>query len=194
MTEQHAVGRGERQCIAGAFFPGQVTRARHQLTVLHTTELCEGTVRCFIAPDTLAVGEHRIAAVAFLVVAVILVAVDNNFVADFPAFDLAAHGINHARSVRTGNVIGLFVDVKHRHRRAQRSPDTVVVHARRHHQNQHIMAVQFGGFHDLDLHGLVRRTLTFLADCPSIHLFRHMAQRRNFTDLVQVLLLALGQV
>jgi hypothetical protein len=31
MAEQHAVGGGERQRVAGALFPGQVLRALHEL-------------------------------------------------------------------------------------------------------------------------------------------------------------------
>jgi hypothetical protein len=39
-----------------------------------------------VAPDPLGIGEiHRVAAVAILVVAVVLVTVDDDLIADFPA-------------------------------------------------------------------------------------------------------------
>jgi hypothetical protein len=42
-----------------------------------------------VAPDALGGRQHRVAAVAFLVVAIVLVAVDDDLVADLPATDLA---------------------------------------------------------------------------------------------------------
>jgi hypothetical protein len=90
MAEQHAVGGGERQRVAGALFPGEMLRALHQLARLHLAELGERAVRRLVAPDALAGGEHRIPAVALLVVAVVLVTVDDDLVADLPALHLGA--------------------------------------------------------------------------------------------------------
>ena len=89
VAEQHPVGGGQRQRVAGALFPGQVLGARHQLLGLDPAELGKRAVRRLIAPDPLAGREHRVAAVALLVVAVVLVAVDDDLVADLPALDLA---------------------------------------------------------------------------------------------------------
>ena len=41
MAEQHPVGGGQRQGVAGCFFPRQVLWAVHQLLCLHLGELCE---------------------------------------------------------------------------------------------------------------------------------------------------------
>ena len=88
MAEQHAIGGGQRQRVAGGFFPGQMRRLAHELTRLHAAELRERTVRRLVAPDALRRRQQRIAAVTFFVVAVVLIAMDDDFVADFPAFHL----------------------------------------------------------------------------------------------------------
>src|SRR3546814_7166152 len=59
---------------------------------LHTGELGEGAVGRLVAPDALRRREHRVAAVALLVVAVVLIAVDHDLVADLPALHLGADG------------------------------------------------------------------------------------------------------
>ena len=113
VAEQHAIGGGERQRVGGALLPGQMLRPRHQLAVLHAAELRERTVGRLVAPDALRSGEHRIAAVAFLVVAVVLVAVDDHLVADLPALHLGADRPDDARRVRARDVIGVLVHVEH---------------------------------------------------------------------------------
>ena len=112
VAEQHAIGGGERQRVAGALLPGQMLGPRHQLAVLHAAELGEGAVRRLVAPDALRRREHRIAAVALLVVAVVLVAMDDDLVADLPALHLGADRPDDARGVRAGDVVGLLVDVE----------------------------------------------------------------------------------
>ena len=54
MAEQHAIGGRQRQRVAGALLPGQVLGPRHQLARLHAAELREGAVRRLVAPDALA--------------------------------------------------------------------------------------------------------------------------------------------
>jgi ferric-dicitrate binding protein FerR (iron transport regulator) len=85
MAEQHAVGGGERQHVAGRFFPGQMRRLLHQLARLHPAELRERAIRRLVTPDALRRRKERVAAVTLLVVAVVLIAMDDDFVADFPA-------------------------------------------------------------------------------------------------------------
>ena len=122
VAEQHAVGGGERQRVAGALFPGQVLRAAHELAVLHPAELGEGAVGRLVAPDALRRAEHGIAAVALLVVAVVLVAVDHDLVADLPALHLGADGPDHARGVGAGDVILRLVHVEGRDRACRGRP------------------------------------------------------------------------
>ena len=152
VAEQHPIGGGQRQRVGGALLPGQVLRPLHQLAVLHPAELGERAVGRLVAPDALRGREHRIAAVAFLVVAVVLVAVDDDLVADLPALDLGPDRPDDARGVRAGDVVGILVHVERRDRFAERRPDAVVVDARRHHEDEHVVAVERPGRHDLDLH------------------------------------------
>ncbi len=186
VTEQHPVGGGQRQRVAGAFFPRQVLGARHELLGLHIGELREGAVRGFIAPDPLGRRIHRVAAVAFLVVTIVLVAVDHHLVADLPALHLVAHRPDDARGIGSGNVVGGLVAIKGADRRAQRGPDSVVIHARRHHQNQHFVAVQHRHIYDFQLHGRVRLAVAFLADGPCVHLFGHISHGRDLTHFIEV--------
>ena len=106
VAEQHAIGGGQRQRIAGALLPGEMLGLLHQLAVLHPAELREGAVGRLVAPDALRSREHRIAAVAFLVVAVVLIAMDDDFVADFPALDLGADRPDDARRIGAGDMKG----------------------------------------------------------------------------------------
>ena len=186
VAKQHAVGGGERQRIAGAFLPGQVLRPLHELAILHTGELRERAVRGFVAPDPLGRREHRVSAVAFLVVAVVLVAVDDDLVADLPALHLGADRPDDAGGVGPGDVIGLLVAVERRDRGAESRPDAVVVDARSHHQNQHVMTVERPGRHHLYLHCGIGLAMPFAADGPGVHVFGNVAERRDFADFIQV--------
>ena len=76
--------------------------------------------------------------------------------------------------------------IERRDRLAERGPDAVVVDAGGHHENEHVMGVELPGRHDLNLHGLVGRTVTLLADRPGIHVFRHVTERRILADLVEI--------
>ena len=188
MAKQHPVGGGQRQRIAGSLFPSQVLGARHQLLGLHLGELAEGAVRRLIAPDALGGGEHRITAVAVLVIAVILVAVDHDLIANLPVANLVAHLPHDARRVGPGDVVGLAVAVKGADRLAEAGPDTVIVHACSHHEDEHFVAVDLPGVDDLLLEGLLRLAVAILTDGPSVHLGRHVADRGHFADFVEIFL------
>jgi hypothetical protein len=187
MPEQHAVSGREAKGVAGGFFPGEMLRPLDHLAVLHAAKLPEGTIGCLVTPDALRGREHRIAAVAFLVVAVILIAVDDDFVADLPALDLGPHRPDDAGRVGTGDVIGLLVDVEHGNRRPERGPDAVVVDAGRHHENEHFVRIELPGRDHLDLHGHVGRALPVAPDGPGIHVLWNMTERWNLADLVEIL-------
>src|SRR5579864_4317114 len=104
MAEQHAIGGGERERIAARLLPGKMRRLDHELARLHAAELRERAVRRFVAPDALRRRQQRIAAIAVLVVAVVLIAVNDDLVADLPALDLRAHRPDHSGGVRAGDV------------------------------------------------------------------------------------------
>jgi hypothetical protein len=73
-------------------------------------------------------------------------------------------------------------------RLAETGPDAVVVDARGHHEDQHLVAVDGPGVDHLDLEGLVGFAVAFPADGPGIHLRRDMTHRRDLSHLVEVLL------
>ena len=164
-------------------------RPRQQLLRLNAGELGERAVGRLIAPDALAGREHGIAAIAFLVITIVLVAMHHHLVAHLPVAHLAAHGPDDAGGVGTGDMIIGLVDVERRYGRAQPGPDAVVVDAAGHDQNQHFVAVQLRHVHDLDLHGFIGRAMALAADAPGIHFFWHVAQGRNLAHLVKVLAL-----
>src|SRR5258707_9803441 len=105
MAEQYAIGGGEGRRVAGGFFPAQMRGLGHQLPRLHPAELRERTVRRLVAPDALRGREQRVAAIAVLIVAVILIAVDDDLVADLPAPHLAADRPDDAGRVGARDVI-----------------------------------------------------------------------------------------
>ena len=185
MAEQHAIGGGERERVAGRFFPGEMRGLVHQLPRLHAAELRERAVRRLVAPDALRGRQQRIAAIAILVVAVVLIAVDDDFVADLPALDLGADRPDHARGIGAGDVERMLVHVEGGDRLAEAGPDAVVVDAAGHHEQQHFVLADRPGRHHFELERLVRRAVALLADHPGVHLLRHMAERRNFADVIE---------
>ncbi len=48
------------------------------------------------------------------------------------------------------------------------------------------MAVGLDDGQDFALHGGIGFAVTFTANGPAIHIFRHMTQRRDFADFIQV--------
>jgi hypothetical protein len=130
--------------------------------------------------------QQRIAAVAVFVVAVILIAVHDDFVADVPALDLGAHRPDHAGSVRAGDMERMLVAVQGGDRNAEASPNAVVIDAAGHDVNQHLVLGDRPGRHDLLLHRLFGRSVTLLADRPGMHVGRNMPERRHFADVVKV--------
>src|SRR6476659_9252889 len=104
MPKQHAVRGGESKRVAGRFLPSEVLRPWQKLAALHARELREGSVRPLVAPDAPRGGEHRVAAVALFVIAVVLIAVDDDFVADLPALHLGPDRPHDARRIRACDV------------------------------------------------------------------------------------------
>src|SRR5262245_23112391 len=157
------------------------------MAILHTAKLGEGAVGRLVAPDALRGRKHRVAAVAFLIVAVVLVAVDHNLVADLPALHFGADGINDAGGVGAGDMVGLLVPVERGDRLAERGPHAVVVHPRRHHEHQDVVAVELPGGHDLHLHRALGGTMAFLANGPGVHGFGYVAERWDLSELIKIL-------
>src|SRR6185295_12109618 len=106
-----------------------MVRLRHHLARLHAAELRERSVGCFVTPDAPRRREQRVAAVAVLIVAVILIAVDDDLVTDLPSFDLGAYRPHHAGGVRPGDMEWVLVAVERRDRDTETSPNAIVIDA-----------------------------------------------------------------
>ena len=91
LAKHHPIGGCEGQRVTGAFFPCQMLWAGQKLAALDAAELRECAIWRLLAPDALARAHHRIAAIAVGVVAIILVAVHDDFIAELPMFYLAAN-------------------------------------------------------------------------------------------------------
>ncbi len=187
VAEQHAVGGRERQRVAGAFFPGQMLWTRHALARLHAAELGKAAIGGLIAPDALGRREHRVAAIALLIVAIVLVAVDDDLVARFHAGDLASDRPDNARGVGPGDMEVGLVDIEGRDWLSEAGPDAVIVHAGGHHEDEHFVAVNLRHRHLFQLHGGGRAAMALTPDRPGIHHFRDVKFRRNLTDFVDIL-------
>ena len=161
-------------------------RTRHQLACLHFAELRERAVGGFVTPDALAGREHRIAAIALFVVAVVLIAVDDDLVAGLPALHLGAHSPDDARRVGACDVIGLLVPIERAERLAECGPDAIIVYAGRHHEHEHFVLTDRRHRHLLQLHRRRRAAVPLLANSPRPHLFGHVILRRNLANGVNV--------
>jgi len=128
----------------------------------------------------------RMFAYIVFVVAIILIAMDDDFVPDLPALDLGADGPHHAGGIGAGDVEWMLVAVKRRDRNTEAGPDAVVVDAARHHVDEHFIVTDRPGRHHLELERLVGRSMPLLADDPCVHLLRHVPERRNLADIVEV--------
>ena len=187
MTKQHAIGGGERERVAGRFFPGQMRGLLHELARLHAAELRERAVRRLVAPDALRRRQQRVAAVAVFVVAVVLIAVNDHLVADLPAPHLRADRPDDAGSIRARDMERVLVNVERRDRLSQPGPDAVIIDAAGHDVDQRLVIADRPGRHHLALHRSFRRPVTLLADRPGVHVRRHVTERRHLADIVEVL-------
>jgi len=93
---------------------------------------------------------------------------------------------DHTGGVRAGDVKWILVAVERRDRNTEPGPDAVVVDARGHHVDQHLVLADRPGRQHLELHRGDRRAVALLADRPGVHLRRHNAERRDFPDGVKV--------
>ena len=80
----------------------------------------------------------------------------------------------------------MLVAVERRDRNAEAGPDAVVIDAAGHDVDQHFVLGDRPGRHHLALHRFFRRAVALLADRPGVHVRRHMAERRNFADVVKI--------
>src|SRR4029077_11187876 len=126
-------------------------------------------------------------AIAVLVVAVVLIAMDDDFVADLPAPHFRADRPDDAGRIGAGDMERMLVAVERRYRNAEAGPDAIVVDAAGHDIDQHLVVGDRPGRHHLALHRLFRWTVALLANRPGVHGRRHVAERRDLADVVEVL-------
>src|SRR5262245_52336238 len=124
-----------------------MVRLGHQLPRLNAAELRERSVGRLVSPDPLRRRQQRIATVAVFIVAVVLIAVDDDFVADLPALDLGAYRPNASRCVGAGDMEWMLVAVGRGAWTPGSGRNTVVVPATRHDVDEHfVIADRAGGY------------------------------------------------
>src|SRR5262245_7726250 len=111
---------------------------------------------------------------------------NDNFVTDLPALDLCAHRPHDAGGIGARDVKWMLVAIKRRNRNAKAGPDAVVVDAAGHHVDEDFVVTNRPGRHYLELKRLVRWSMPLLADDPCVHFFRHVTERRNLPDVVEI--------
>ena len=74
----------------------------------------------------------------------------------------------------------ILVPVDRRDRNAEACPDAVVVHARGHHVDQHLVLADRPGRHHLELERAFRRPVALLADRPGVHLLGARGRAAGF--------------
>ena len=69
---------------------------------------------------------------------------------------------------------------------AEACPDAVIIDTCRHHVDQHLMAIELPCWQGFDQHGLFRFPLALAANGPAMHGGWHVAERRNFSQVIEV--------
>jgi hypothetical protein len=80
----------------------------------------------------------------------------------------------------------MLVHVERRDRHAEACPHAVVVDAAGHDIDQYFVLPDRPGRQHFELHRGLRRTVALLANGPGVHPRRHVAERRNFADLIKI--------
>ena len=189
---QHSPGGGGDQHVGSRLLPGHVLRLGHALVRLHPGELSETAVVGLVAPNAERGRVHRIVAGDHPgILRIPGGAVDHDLIADFHVLDVLADLVDDARGIRAADVevfllARLLPGLDDIDRDAEGGPDVVVIDARRHDVDQHLVVLDRGDVDDLLLERRRRLTEPTLADQPRVHLRRHLAERRLFPDRVQL--------
>ena len=132
VPKKHSVCSSQGQGVACTFLPCLMLRARHQLLALNSRKLAKRSIRCLIAPNPLRRRIHGVPAITILVITIILVAMNHNFITNFPTCHFRTNGPYDARCVRTCYVIGLMVAIKWTDWYTKRSPHPIIIHTSSH--------------------------------------------------------------
>src|SRR6266566_4314986 len=183
--------RGAEQEAPG-FFPGEAPGLGNALMGLAARELAEASVVGLVAPDACALGEHRVLARPDpWIVGAPPSAVHDDLVADLDVLHVASDGPDDSRAVAAPGVEVLRLAralalADHVERGAERGPDVVVVDARGHHVDQHLVRAGRRGGDDLATPGVAGLAEAVLADEIRVHPLGDFAERRPLTELAEV--------
>src|SRR3989442_15167644 len=148
-------------------------------------ELAEASVVGLVAPDPRALGEHRILARAHPgVVGAPPATVHDHFVTDPDVLHVPPDGPDDSRAVAAAGVeiLGLARSLAlgdHVERRPQGRPDVVVVDARGHDVDQHLVRTERRRRDDLAPPGIARLTEAVLSNEIRVHPRRDLAEWRS---------------
>src|SRR3989475_4691974 len=148
-------------------------------------ELAEASVVGLVAPDARALGEHRVLARAHPgVVRAPPATVHDHFVTDPDARHVPPDGPDDSRAVAAAGVevLGLARPLAlgdHVERRPQCRPDVVVVDARGHDVDQHLVGTERRRRDDLATPGIARLTEAVLSNEVRVHPRRDLAEWRS---------------
>ena len=159
---QHAIGGRADEHVGRGGFPGQVLGLGQALMRLHLGELREAAPVGFVAPDLLAVAQHRIfAGENVRIVGVPHAAVNNDFVANFHVGNLRTDFPDDAGCIGTADVeilgvAALLSGLDDVDRDAHRGPHVVVVDPGRLNLDEHLPGPGRRGVDLLDAESLAR--------------------------------------
>ena len=187
-AHQHPVGcRGAKQ-VAARLLPGQVLRAGLALVRLRLRELAVGAVVGLVAPDAGRGRQHRILAREHpRVVRLPPAGMDHHLVAGPDVRDLRANRLDDAGAVAAAGMEIFRLALAHPllddvDRVTERRPDIVVVDARRHDIDEHLVGLERRNRNDLMLPGVLRFAEPVLAHEEGMHRLGHFAERRLFAQ------------
>ena len=191
-AHQHAVGGGGAEQEAARRLPRETLRLGDALVRLGAGELAVAAVVRLVAPDAGGLGEHRILAGQHpRVVGSPPPAVHDDLVADLDVLDVLADCPHDAGAVaaagvevlRLAQLQALRDDVE---RLAQRGPHVVVVDARGHHVDQHLVGADGRRRQHLALPRVARLAEAVLPDRERVHPLRDVSERRLVTQVVEI--------
>jgi hypothetical protein len=141
---------------------------RHQLLRLHPCELGKRPIGGFIPPDPLAWRKHWITAIALFIIAIVLIAMNDHLIANFPSGDFFTDSPDNSGGVRASNMVLCLMDIKRADRHPKTRPNTIIIDPGCHHQNQNILTVQRRRLYHFDLKRMVGLSVALTPNGPSI--------------------------
>ncbi len=191
-AHQHAVGGGGAEQEAARGLPGEARGLGDALVRLRPRELAVAAVVGLIAPDARGFGQHRVLAREHpRVVRAPPAAVHDDLVADLDVLDVLADRPHDARAVAAAGVeilrlAELLPLRNHVEGLAQGGPHVVVVDARCHHVDQHLVGADGGRGQHLALPGVAGRAEAVLPHRERVHALRDFSEGRLVAQVVEI--------